>query len=173
MKILKIMAGLFLVYSLTSLAEAPQLFAMNTSGNVTPIEEKLLTDAFNYLNKFWADQGKSLDRNTTAKYFTPDTTLIINGKTVYSGYSQFDSHFTEVGKKIIGKIRFPLLEVISVDNKLIAHFDEDIRDNNGNSYPAHVIAIFTLKNNRIQKWEEVANTQYFCQPESASVVFSK
>ena len=53
------------------------------------------------------------------------------------------------------------------------HFNEDIRDNHGNAYPSNVIAIFTLKNGKIQRWEEVTNSNYFCQPEAMSVVYSK
>lgn len=143
------------------------------TGRVTPSQEKLITESFLYLNKFWADQGKSLSRDITEKYFTPDTTLIINGRTVYNGYDQFEAHFKEVGKSIVGKIRFPLLEIIGVDNKLVVRFDEDIHDNHGNNYPANVIAIFTLDKGRIQRWEEVAYTKYFCQTESTSVVYSK
>lgn len=175
MMTLKLIAvGLFLgLISLTALAEENQTFAKNIYGNITPTEEKLLIDAFTYLNKFWADKGKSLSRDLTEKYFTPDTTLIINGKSVYKGYDQFESHFKEVGKKIIGKINFPLLEAIGADNKLIVHFNEDIRDNAGNFYPTNVMAIFTLENNKIKKWEEVVNTPYFCQPESISIVYSK
>ncbi len=174
MKVIKFVMGLFLILiSMPTLAQPYQPFAIKTYGNVTLSQEKLITNAFLYLNKLWADQGKSLSRNITKEYFTPDTTLIINGKTVYTGYDQFEGHFKVVGKNIIGKIRFPLLEVIGVDNKLIVHFDEDIHDKHGNDYPANVIAIFTLQNNKIQQWEEVAYTKYFCQAESASVVYSK
>ncbi len=168
------MIGLFLsLISLSTLAQHTQPFAIKIYENVTPSQEKLITNSFLYLNKFWADKGKSLSRNITEEYFAPNTTLIINGKTVYTGYDQFEAHFKAVGKSITGKIRFPLLEVIGVNNKLIVHFDEDIHDNNGNYYPANVMAIFTLQNNKIQLWEEVANTKYFCQAESASVVYSK
>lgn len=174
LKIKKFMLGLFLsLMSMTTFSQQEQSFAIKIYGNVTLSQEKLITNAFLYLNKFWADKGKSLSRNITEEYFAPGTTLIINGKTVYTGYGQFEAHFKEVGKSIIGKIRFPLLEVIGVDNKLIVRFDEDIHDKNGNYYPANVMAIFTLQNNKIQQWEEVVNTKYFCQAESASVVYSK
>ena len=109
----------------------------------------------------------------TERYFTPDTTLIINGKTVYSGYAQFEAHFKEVGKNIRGNIRFPLLEIMSSGNRVIAHFDEDIDDNHGNRYPTAVMAIFTLHQGRIQKWEEVVYSKYFCQAKAESVVYSK
>lgn len=166
--------SLFLVLTcITSFAQTTQPFAINTYGNVTLSQEKLITDTFLYLNKFWSDQGKSLSANITKEYFTPDTTLIINGKTVYTGYNQFRDHFKEVGKSIVGKIHFPLLEVIGVDNKLIINFDEDIYDKNGNNYPANVMAIFTLQDNKIKEWKEVAYTKYFCQAASSSVVYSK
>lgn len=168
---IKAVIGLFLsLISMTIFAGSP--IAIQKYGHVTPAQENLIANAFLYLNKFWADKGKSLSRNTTEKYFTPDTTLIINGKTVYSGYDQFDAHFKTVGKSIIGKIRFPLLEIMSVENKVIVRFDEDIHDNNKKNYPANVIAIFTLKDNKIQKWEEVAYTKYFCQTESEKAVYS-
>ena len=108
----------------------------------------------------------------TKKYFDSDITLIINDKQVLSGYDQFDAHFTQVGTTIRGKIRFPLLEVMRVDNKLIVHFDEDIYDNYGSYYPTTVIAIFTLHEGKIQRWEEVAYTKYFCQAGAANVVYS-
>ena len=82
------------------------------------------------------------------------------------------AHFQQVGKNIRGKIRFPLLEVMRVSNKVIVHFDEDIYDNNGTYYPTTVMAIFTLHKGRIQQWEEVAYSKYFCQAESANVVYS-
>lgn len=159
--------------SLTVFSQEGQQVAIKTDGHVTPPQEKLIINAFIYLNKFWADKGKSLSRDITKKYFDPDTTLIINGKTVYTGYVQFESHFKEVGKAILGKIRFPLLEIIGVDNTLIVRFDEDIYDKNGNYYPTNVMGIFTLHNGKIQRWEEVVNSKYFCQAESANIVYSK
>jgi hypothetical protein len=136
-------------------------------------QENLINDTFLYLNKVWASKGKALTQNITEKYFDSDTTLIINGKKVYTGYSEFNAHFHEVGKHILGNIRFPLIEVISVGNKVIVRFDEDIHDNNGIYYPTNVIAIFTLNNGKIKKWEEVVNTKYFCKPESRDAIYSK
>jgi hypothetical protein len=136
-------------------------------------QETIIKNAFIYLNKVWATQGEALSRKETEKYFDLNTTLIINGRTVYTGYDQFDTHFREVGKHIIGKIRFPFIEVINTDNKLIVRFDEDIHNINGVSYPANVIAIFTLHKGRIKTWEEVAFTKYFCQTGSATAVYSK
>lgn len=174
MKNTKFLITLFLCFiSTITLAQQTQPFAINISGKLTPIQKKLIADTFLYLNQFWADKGKSLSRNATAKYFTPDTTLIINGKTVYTGYDQFEAHFKEVPKSIIGHINFPLLEVMSAGNKVMVHFDENITDNYGNHYPTNVIAIFKLKNNKIRRWEKVVNSNYFCQPEAAKVVFSK
>lgn len=173
MRIKVVMSLFFCLLSLTTVAQAVPPLAISTYGNVTLSQKKLITDVFLYLNKFWADKGKSLSRSVTARYFTPDTTLIINGKTVYSGFNQFDAHFKAVGKNIMGKIRFPLLKVISVDNKLIVHFNEDLHDNNGNYYPTNVMAIFTLHNNKIQQWEEVVNSKYFCLAKSIKVVYSK
>ena len=164
--------NLFLLF-ITISAEEMQHIALKTYGHVTTAQGMLINNAFLYLNKFWSDKGKSLSNVTTQQYFTPDTTLIINGKTVYTGYAQSNNHFKEVGKHIRGEIQFPLLKIISVDDKLIVHFDENIYDNNEHYYPANVIAIFTLQNGRIQKWEEVANSTYFCQAQSASVVYSK
>lgn len=164
--------SLYLI-SLTAFSQEVNSTIIKTDGHVTLYQKKLITHTFMYLNNFWANKGKSLSREMTQRYFTPDTSLIINGKIVYVGYDQFDSHFREVGKKIIGKIRFPLLEVMSVNNKLIVHFNEDIHDSKGGYYPANVIAIFTLKNNKIQRWEEVVNSTYFCQIESLNVVYSK
>lgn len=66
-----------------------------------------------------------------------------------------------------------MLEVLSVENKVIVRFDEDIYDNNGVYYPTNVIAIFTLNDRKIKKWEEVVNTKYFCQQESIAYVYSK
>jgi hypothetical protein len=143
------------------------------SGHITSAQEKLITDALIYLNQFWANRGESLSQGRTEKYFSPDTTLIINGKAVYTGYAQFEGHFKAVSKHIRGKIRFPLQEIIGVGNKLIVRFDEDIYDNQGIDYPANVMAIFTLHNGRIQRWEEIANTRYFCKIESHNIVYSK
>jgi len=171
---IKLLISLFLcLVSLIVFANEIPSFAVKTDGNITPSQKKLMTDAFLYLNKFWADKGKSLSKDITEKYFTPNTTLIINGKIIYTGYAEFESHFKEVSKHIRGKIRFPLLEVMRINNKLIVHFDEDIYDNKGTYYPAKVIAIFTLDKGKIQQWEEVAWSSYFCQPESTKVVCSK
>ncbi len=174
MKIINFIIAIFIsLISTITLADQTQPFAIKTYGNITPTQESLMTNAFLYLNKFWADKGKSLITNTTAKYFTPNTTLIINGKTIYTGYDQFANHFKTVSQSITGKIRFPLAYAIGTNDKLIVRFDEDLRDNNGNNYPVNVMAIFTLKDNKIERWDEVANTQYFCTPESTKVVFSK
>jgi SnoaL-like domain len=173
MKIKLLISLLICLMSLAAFAQDVQQTAIKTDGNVVSSQEKLITDAFLYLNKFWADKGKSISRDMTEKYFAPETTLIINGRTVYTGYDQFESHFKQVGKIIRGKIRFPLLEVISSNNKVVVYFNEDIYDYNGNYYPANVMAIFTLHNGKIQRWEEVVDSKYFSQPESAKVVYSK
>lgn len=169
---IKIKLAITLLLYLISL----NIFGKNTQSNnrlVISSQKKLITHAFIYLNNVWSTKGKALSQSMTEKYFDPDTTLIINGKKVYKGYNQFDGHFREVGKYIIGSIRFPLLETISSGDKFIVRFDEDIHDNNGISYPANVIAIFTFHNGRIQTWEEVAYTKYFCEPSSVNAVYSK
>lgn len=166
--------GLFLCLINFSLFadQAIQTPVVNISGAITPAQIQLITGAFQYINDVWASSGKALSLDRTQKYFTPNTTLIINGKPVYVGYIQFTTHFDKVSKNIKGKFRFPLFEMIGVNNKLIARFDEDIYDNKGNYYPANVIAIFTLENGKIQRWEEVVNSKYFYQPEAAKVVYS-
>lgn len=171
MKIILI-ALLLCLTSLTAFPQDAQSTAVKVGGRLTPAQEKLIKDTFTYLNTFWADQGKSLSQNMTEKYFDPATTLIINGKTVYTGYAQFNAHFKEVSKHIRGKILFPLLEMMSIGNKIILNFKEDIYDNNGNYYPANVMAIITLYKDRIQQWEEVVNSKYFCQPEAEKTVYS-
>lgn len=170
---IKLLISLFLcLISLPVFAQGTQSFAIKTDGHITASQENLITNAFRYLNKGWSDKGKSLSQNTTEKYFTPDTSLIINGKNVYTGYAQLAAHFQQVSQFIRGNIRFPLLEVMSIDNKLIVYFNEDIYDNNGVSYPATTMAIFTIDNGRIQQWEEVAYTKYFAQAESANAVYA-
>ena len=99
--------------------------------------------------------------------------LVINGKTVYRGYAQLESHFEAVKKNIRGQIKFPFLEIIGVNDRLIVRFDENISDNHGRQYPGNVIAIFTLRNGKIWKWDEVVNSAYFFQPDSQTVVYSK
>src|SRR6266567_3760522 len=94
-----IMSIILCLVSLNVFAQEAQPVALKITGNVTSSQKKLIADTFIYLNKFWSDKGKSLSVDITKKYFTPDTTLIINGKTVYNGYAEFESHFKEVGKK--------------------------------------------------------------------------
>jgi hypothetical protein len=172
MKIKLFIFFLLISINLATFAQTAQPFAVKIDGHVTPAQKKLITDTFLYLNKFWADKGQSLSSKITKQYFTPDTTLIINGKTVYTGYAQFETHFKEVGKSIRGNIHLPLLEIIGINNKLIVHFNEDIYDNERSYYPTNVMAIFTLHNGKIQIWEEVVNSSYFCQAASTNVVYS-
>lgn len=134
---------------------------------------QLIINAFTYVNNVWATKGNALSEKLSQQYFTPDTTLIINGKTVYNNQSELTKHFQQVSQYIHGKFRFPLLEAVSVGNKVIVRFDEDIYDNQGIYYPAKVIAIFTVDHGKIQKWEEVANSPYFCQASANSVVYSR
>lgn len=170
MKIKLLLIVILCSVSLTIFAQSQPLIT-KVDGHVTPSQQRLIINALLYINNVWATKGKSLARNITKEYFDADTVLIINEKKVYSGYDQFDAHFKAVTKNIRGKIRLPLLEVLGVDNKLIVRFDEDINDNNGNYYPTNVIAIFTLHNGKIQQWEEVVNSKYFCQAESTNVVY--
>lgn len=171
MKIKLLLILILCSISLTIFAQSNPLI-MKVDGHVTPSQQRLIINTLLYINNAWATKGKSIARNITKKYFDVDTVLIINEKKVYSGYDQFDAHFQAVTKNIRGKIRFPLREVMGVDNKLIVQFDEDIYDNNGNYYPTNVMAIFTVHEDRIQQWEEVVNSKYFCQAESSSVVYS-
>lgn len=171
---LKLMIILTLcVMNFSVFAQNTQSLVTETDGNVTSSQEKLITGALTYINTVWADNGKSISRETTEKYFDANTTLIINGKQVYTGYEQLEDHFSQVGKHIHGKIIFPLLEMMRSGNKLIVHLNEDIYDNQEVYYPAHVIAVFTLHEGKIQQWEEVADSPYFCQAESESAVYTK
>jgi hypothetical protein len=171
---MKLMVLLLLCFmSIPLFAQDTQSLVVKTDGDVTLAQEKLIANAFTYINTVWADNGKSISRKATKKYFDTNTTLIINGRQVYTGYSQLESHFSQVGKNIHGKITFPLLEVMRADNKLIVHFNEDIYDNHGTYFPANVVAIFTLHEGRIQQWEEVVDSPYFCQAESAAAVYAK
>lgn len=153
-------------------AQGEQPTALKIEGSLTQSQEDLIVDTFSYLNKFWADQGKSLSQDITEKYFDPDTTLIINGKTVYIGYSQLENHFKKVTQSTREITHFPLLKIISVGDTIVVHFNVDIYDKNGNYFPSNAVAIFTLKNNRILKWENVVNSKYFSQPESEKIIYS-
>ena len=170
MKTKLLITPLLCFLSLSVFAENAPSLILKTEGNVTSAQEKLITGALNYINQIW---GKPASRSLTQTYFTPNATLVVNGKQVYAGYGELESHFQDVGKSIHGAIRFPLREVMRIDNKLIVRFDEDIYDNKGVYYPTMVIAIFTLDKNRIQQWDEVVDSNYFCQPEAASVVYPK
>lgn len=171
---MKLMILLFLCFmSFPLFAKNTQSLVAKTDGDVTLSQEKLITEALGYINSVWADNGKSISRKITEKYFDKNTTLIINGRQVYIGYDQLESHFSQVGKNIQEKIIFPLLEMMRANNKLIVYFNEDIYDNHGTYYPTNVMAIFTLYEGRIQQWEEVVNSPYFCQVESATAVYTK
>lgn len=172
MKIRSIIILLLYLMSPSILAKESPPIAIKIIGKVTSAQEELIYNTLIYINQFWSDQGKSLSPKKTQKYFSPDTTLIINGKIVYSGLTQFESHFKQVGKVIAGQIKFPLLEIIGVGNTLIVRFDEDVYDNQKNHYPTNVIAIFTIQNGKIQRWEEVVNSTYFCQAGSQKAVWS-
>lgn len=173
MKIKLIVSVLLILISLVAVAQRSNIIALKKTGNVTSDQEQLLANAFYYLNQFWSDQEKSFSREIAEQYFDPDTLLIINGKTVYRGYAQLESHFEVVKKNIQGQIKFPFLEIIGVDNRLIVRFDEDISDKRGVKYPSNVIAIFTLRNGKIWKWDAVVNSAYFFQSDSQKVVYSK
>ncbi|MBS0351611.1 MAG: nuclear transport factor 2 family protein [Proteobacteria bacterium] len=169
--IVSIMLLIFISFS--AVAKESNLIVLKTTGNVISAQEQLLANALGYLNQFWSDQEKSFSREIAEKYFDPDTLLIINGKTVYRGYAQLISHFETVKKNIRGQIKFPFLEIIGVDDRLIVRFDENISDNHGGQYPSNVIAIFTLRNGKIWKWDAVVNSAYFSQPDAQKVVYSK
>lgn len=154
------------------LVQAAQPTAIKTKDHPNLSQEVLIVDMLNYLNQFWADKGQSLSRKNIAQYFDPNTTLIINGKTVYTGYDQLEAHFKKVSQSTREKTRFPLLEIISVGNQVIVHSNVDVHDKNGNYFPANAIAIFTFHHNRIIKWDEVVNSKYLRQTESEKVVYS-
>ena len=162
-----------MLISFTAIAQESNPIVIMTTGNVTSDREQLLANAFRYLNQFWSDQEKLFSREIAEQYFDPDTTMVINGKIVYRGYAQLESHFEVVKKNIRGEIKFPLLEIIGVGDRLIVRFDENISDYHGGQYPSNVIAIFTLRNNKIWKWEAVVNSAYFCQATSQKVVYAK
>ena len=173
MKIKLVIIVLLILISFTAVAQESNPIVIKATGNVTLAQEQLLAIAFRYLNQFWSDQEKLFSREIAEQYFDPDTTMVINGKTVYRGYAQFESHFEAVKKNIRGQIKFPLLEIIGVNDQLVVRFDENISDYHGGQYPSNVIAIFTLRNGKIWKWDAVVNSAYFFQPDSQKVVYSK
>ena len=173
MKIRLIISVLLILISFAAVAQESNPIVIKTTGNVTSAQEQLLANAFRYLNQFWSDQEKLFSREIAEQYFDPETIMVINGKTVYRGHAQLESHFEAVKKKIRGQIKFPLLEIIGINDRLAVRFDENISDHHGKEYPSNVIAIFTLRNNKLWKWEAVVNSSYFCQAASKKVVYSK
>lgn len=165
--------GILLCFmNMFSMAAPVPNFSLKREGKVTLSQQKIIMQALQYINAIWANDH-ALSRKTTLTYFTPDTILVINGRTVYTGYNQLEEHFQAVGKNIHGNFQFPFLVVIGARNTVVAHFNEDIVDINKVHYPTNVIAIFTFRRGRIERWEEVVNTPYFCQASSAKVVFSR
>lgn len=63
--------------------------------------------------------------------------------------------------------------MIGVSDRLVVRFNENISDDHGEQYPSNVIAIFTLRNGKIWKWEAVVNSGYFCQAASQKIVYAK
>jgi hypothetical protein len=173
MKIKLVVSLLLFFFNFTAFSQESNPIVLKTVGYVTPSQEQLLANAFHYLNQFWSDQEKSFSRKIAEQYFDPDTTLVINGKTVYRGYAQLESHFEAVKKNIRGKIQFPFIEMIGVSDRLVVRFDENISDAHGKQYPGNVIAIFTLRNGKIWKWDAVVNSAYFSQPDAQKMVYSK
>lgn len=173
MKIKLIVSVLLIFISSVAIAQQSNLIVLKTAGNVTSDQEQLLASVFHYLNQFWSDQEESFSRKVAEQYFDPDTTLVINGKTVYRGYAQLESHFEAIKKNIRGKIQFPFIEMIGVSDRLVVRFDENISDAHGKQYPSNVISIFTLRNDKIWKWDAVVNSAYFSQPDAQKVVYSK
>lgn len=173
MKIKLVVSLLLFFVNFAAFAKESNPIVLKTVGSVTSFQEQLLANTFHYLNQFWSDQEKSFSRKIAKQYFDPDTTLVINGKTVYRGYAQLESHFEAVKKNIRGQIQFPLIEMIGVSDRLVVRFDENISDDHGEQYPSNVIAIFTLRNGKIWKWEAVVNSGYFCQAASQRIVYSK
>lgn len=164
---------LFCLLCIPAKAKEATPVALESYGTVSLAKEELLVNALQYLNRIWNDKGQSLNPAETKKYFTPNTTLIINGKAFYTGYQQFEDYFSEASHNVHGKIHFPLLKIFGIKNKFIAHFDENIYDNKGNYYPANVMAIFTIRNGKISKLEAIVNTKYFCEKESADIRYEK
>jgi hypothetical protein len=173
MKIKLIVSALLILISSVTVAQESNQIVLKASGNVTSAQEHLLYNAFHYLNQFWSNQENLFSREIAEHYFDPDTTLVINGKKVYHGYAQLESHFEVVKKNIRGQIKFPFLEIIGVGGRLIVRFDENISDNQGRQYPGNVIAIMTLRHGKIWKWEQVVNSAYFCQEISQKIVYAK
>lgn len=98
---IKLVVSLFLIFvNFAAFSQELNPIVLKTVGSVTPFQEQVLANAFHYLNQFWLDQEKLFSRKIAEQYFDPDTTLVINGKTVYRGYAQLESHFESVKKNI-------------------------------------------------------------------------
>lgn len=165
--------NIFLVTSfllLSVCARANDQLIQNTV-NLSSNDRDIIVGAFQYINSVWS--GKPLISGLTQKYFAPDITFITNGKLVYVGYTGFDDHLRQLGQHMKGSIQFPLNEVIQSGNKLVVRYNLGIYDEKGKYYPVVDTSIFTINNNRIQKWDEIVYSPYLCSKKASRIVYAK
>lgn len=142
-----------------SLADSKNLPSIAETNQTSIVQQNVIVNTYQYINSIMSDKDKPITENDLKKYFTPDITMITNDKKVLTGYSALLNHFQGIRTKILAQTHFPLSEILAVDNKIIVKYNIDFHQQD-KIYPMNVIAIMTIKNNKIEKWDEVVYSNF-------------
>lgn len=140
---------------------SPPIVEMNQTDRV---QQNLIVDTYRYIDSIMADKSKPIIENDLKKYFTPDITMITNGKKVLTGYTALTKHFQDIRTKLFAQTHFPLSEILSAGNKIVLKYNIDFYQQD-KIYPMNIIAIMTMQNNKIQQWDEVVYSSFLCSKE--------
>lgn len=99
-------------------------------------------------------QTKPLLKSDLNKYFTPNVEMITNDVITAHGIDGFYNHFNMIIKTHTYTFIIPQDAIIAELDHVVIKY-KIIMNFKGKEKVVHVIAIFTLKNHKINRWDEV------------------
>ena len=112
----------------------------------------LVHNMFHYFNQL---NQKNLTLKDIESFYTPDVLMITNDQLIAKGYSAFFKHFQEMMQHA-DHFHFVSEEDFVINDQVISKYKIKMP-----SGTIHVMAIFHFKDNKIDRWDEVACTSLF------------
>ena len=104
------------------------------------------------------NQTQSPKLSDFEKWMAPNFQLFSNGKIISKNAADYMKRLVNFQKKFVHmEISDMLEEPLIYENKMAVHYDIDLTGRNGNQSKVFVMAIITLENDKVLRWEQVAH----------------
>lgn len=116
----------------------------------------------NFLEKFqnWCNQHRPPSMPEMEQFLSRQCVNICNGKQIGKGFQDFAARVTELQHKHSHTQINPCRDcLIAGNNKAVVQFEVNLTERTGEKKSMYIMAIATIEDNLISRWEQVAHTK--------------